>query len=147
MYLNTHVVEASPSPPAKGEEKHPKAGLRSREDVDACINCIMTAISTKEDDAKKRAKEKAKAKATEKGQTEAKAKGKAKGKAKAKAKAKAQAKSQAKSKANSRAKQMVKRQAKVTSRTLLLGCSKCRGNHNGCAQCRCPSFQGRRFQR
>ena len=30
---------------------------------------------------------------------------------------------------------------------LVLGCAKCRGSHNGCAQCRSPSFNGKRYKR
>ena len=30
---------------------------------------------------------------------------------------------------------------------LVLGCAKCRGSHGGCAQCRNPSFSGKRYQR
>jgi hypothetical protein len=30
---------------------------------------------------------------------------------------------------------------------VLLGCSKCRGSHGGCAQCRNPAFSGKRYQR
>ena len=64
------------------------------------------------------------------------------------AKAKAQAKGRVKFKAKSKAEQMVKTEAKVSSRrTVVLGCPKCRGNHNGCARCHSPNFQGRRLQR
>ena len=34
-----------------------------------------------------------------------------------------------------------------TSKTMKLGCRKCRGSHNGCQQCRNPSYQGRRLCR
>ena len=30
---------------------------------------------------------------------------------------------------------------------MLLGCSKCRGSHGGCSQCRSPGFHGKRWQK
>jgi hypothetical protein len=37
--------------------------------------------------------------------------------------------------------------AAETVTPLMLGCSKCRGSHRGCTQCRSASFIGRRYQR
>ena len=42
---------------------------------------------------------------------------------------------------------VLKHNAKGTGAGLLLGCSKCRGSHSGCVQCRDAKYSGKRWQR
>ena len=88
-----------------------------------------------------------------------KAKGKAKSKAAAKCKGKAKAKAEAppcsvKAKAKAKSKATAKAKAKATpsstsakGKSMILGCSKCRGSPKGCVQCRNPGYKGHRYTR
>jgi len=40
-----------------------------------------------------------------------------------------------------------KKKKAADGETLILGCSKCRGQHTGCIQCKNPAFCGKRFRR
>ena len=86
----------------------------------------------------------------------AKANAKATAKATAKAKAKATTKVKTKTNATSVAAGKIPVQLSIGSKptskakakaTAKLGCGKCRGQHDGCGQCRSPSFNGARWQR